>query len=131
MIHLALALTSSLVTATSAGVAPSPMSGNGHNVTFDGRLFIAAHGNGWNAMVLRPELVTPTDTFVDMSNAFSEPTLIQPNESCENALAICEENADDVPYACDDAGNRNDAGGFACYDVVVIDSNACGTEIGR
>src|SRR5687767_8387603 len=49
-----------LIAATSAGVSPSPMGGNGHNVTFDGRVFIVARGDGWNAMVLRPERAVPT-----------------------------------------------------------------------
>ena len=38
----------------------SPMAGNGHNVTFDGRVFIVSQGpldatGGWFAMVFRPE----------------------------------------------------------------------------
>ena len=32
------------------------MGGNGHNVSFDGRLFIAAR-NGWEATLLRPERI--------------------------------------------------------------------------
>jgi hypothetical protein len=112
--------------ATSSGVAPSPMGGNGHNVTFDGRVFVVAQGDGWNLRVLRPERVNNTGAFPDVSDAFTPPTLIQPVEQCENALALCEPSADDTPYACDEDGNRG--GPFACYDLVVIDSNACGVE---
>ena len=46
----ALALTFALApaahAATSSGAVASPMGGNGHNVTFDGRLFLVAHGDG-------------------------------------------------------------------------------------
>ncbi len=112
--------------ATSPGAAPSPMGGNGHNVSFDGRVFVVAGGDGWSLRVLRPENVVNTGAFVDVGNAFSPPVLIQPAESCENAIALCEESAADTPYACNGNGDRDGAGGFACYDFVVFDSNACG-----
>ncbi|HEY4219742.1 MAG TPA: hypothetical protein VGO62_00335, partial [Myxococcota bacterium] len=111
---------------TSAGVAPSPMGGNGHSLTFDGRVFIVAEGDGWELRVLRPELVTTSNGFTDVSNAFSPSVLIQPAEQCENALALCHEDAAAVPYACGDDGNATADGPFACYDLVVFDSNACG-----
>ena len=39
----------------------SPLGGNGHNVTFDGRLFVLTTGMGWEARLLRPERVTMPD----------------------------------------------------------------------
>lgn len=110
--------------ATSAGVSTSPLSGNGHNVTFDGRIFVVARSDGWNLMTFRPERVESSGGWPDVSAAFSDPVLIQPLEACENALALCEPDADDTPYSCDDAGAPG--GAYACYDLVVIDSNACG-----
>jgi hypothetical protein len=122
----AILLSTSTWAATSPGAAPSPLGGNGHNVTFDGRVFVVAGGDGWSMRVLRPQNDVDTGAFVDVGNAFSPPALIQPTESGENAVALCEEDAADVPYACNDAGDRDGAGAFACYDLVVFDSNACG-----
>ena len=115
--------------ATASGASPSPFGGNGHNVSFDGRIFIAARGDGWNAQVLRPGLVSRDGAgWPDVAAAFSDSRLIQPTESCENAIAICEPDAASTPYACNDAGAADLAGAFACYDVVVFDSNACVPE---
>src|SRR5690606_25183393 len=87
---LALAALPSLAT-TSAGVASSPMGGNGHNVTFDGRVFIVTMANGWNLRVLRPERVAMTEGYPDLQQgAFTEPVLIQPTEASENALSFCD-----------------------------------------
>jgi hypothetical protein len=128
MVGALFSLSGPAAAATSSGAAPSPMSGNGHNVSFDGRLFVTARGDGWNLLVLRPERVGTAPgiagEIADVSAAFSEPVLIQPEEQCENALALCEANADDTPYACDEAGARG--GPFACYELRVFDSNACG-----
>ena len=122
-----------LITATSSGAVTSPLGGNGHNETFDGRVFVVAEADGWNLRVLRPERVVAAGgsapAFPDVSDAFSPTTLIQPVEQCENALALCEENAADTPYSCDEDGNRG--GSFACYELTVIDSNACGTDVNR
>ena len=34
------------------------MGGNGHNLSFDGRLFLVRDGAGWKAQLLRPEAAT-------------------------------------------------------------------------
>ncbi len=106
------------------------MAGNGHNVSFDGRIFVVRRGNddpsgGWFLMVLRPERITYRAGGVPVltEGAFSEPAQVQPFASGENALALCEADADDTPYACDEAGDRA-AGPYACYDFFVLDSNA-------
>lgn len=115
---------------SSSPAVASPMAGNGHNVTFDGRVFIVSQGpldptGGWFMMVFRPELVRyAAGGVVDlMQGAFTAPVQVQPSMSVENALAICEADADNTPYPCDDAGNPG-AGPFACYDLFVIDSDA-------
>lgn len=108
----------------------SPMGGNGHNVSFDGRIFIARNGpdgptGGWFLRVLRPERVTYRAGGIPvLDDAFSAPVLIQPVENGENALAICEPDAASTPYRCDDAGDPAAGGPYDCYDLVVIDSNA-------
>ncbi|MBX3246502.1 MAG: hypothetical protein KF901_04900 [Myxococcales bacterium] len=108
----------------------SPMSGNGHNVSFDGRLFIVRSGpdapsGGWFLRVLRPERVTYRAGGVPvLADAFSPPVLIQPFANGENALAICEENAASTPYRCDAGGAASAGGAYACYDLVILDSNA-------
>jgi MYXO-CTERM domain-containing protein len=104
---------------------PSPMGGNGHNVSFDGRLFIVRTGPGWEARLLRPERITrDASGFPDVSDAFAPPVLIQTPDDEENALAICETDAASTPYRCDAGGSASAGGAFACYDVWVIDSNA-------
>jgi hypothetical protein len=117
--------------ATSTRTSFSPMEGNGHNVSFDGRLFIVRRGpdsasGGWFAMILRPENVTAHgDGFPRMDQgAFSTPTLIQPFEAGENALAICEPDGGRAPYPCDEAGDESAAGPYACYELRIIDSDA-------
>jgi hypothetical protein len=119
--------------ATGSPDVPTPLGGNGHNVSFDGRIFIVRQGaddasGGWFLYVLRPERVhyAPGGVPVLTDGAFSPPGHVQPVEYGENALAICEENADSTPYRCDDAGNRTDGGAFECYDFVIIDSDASG-----
>lgn len=114
---------------SSSPAVGSPMAGNGHNVTFDGRVFIVSQGpldptGGWFMMTFRPENVRyAAGGVVDlMQGAFTAPVQVQPSMSVENALAICEADANNTPYACDDAGNPG--GPFACYDLFVIDSDA-------
>src|SRR5688572_13781250 len=46
------------VAATSTRSVPSSLGGNGHNASFDGRLFIVRTGPGWQAYMLRPEAIT-------------------------------------------------------------------------
>ena len=114
---------------SSSPAAASPMAGNGHNVTFDGRVFIVSQGpldptGGWFMMVFRPEHTRyAAGGVLDlMQGAFTPPVQVQPSMNTENALAICEADADNTPYACDDAGNPG--GPLACYDLRVIDSDA-------
>jgi hypothetical protein len=120
--------------ARAAGGSPastSPMAGNGHNVSFDGRVFVVTQGpadptGGWFAMVLRPENIRylPGARLDLAQGAFTAPVQIQPWENGENALALCETNADATPYACDEAGNADPNGVYDCYDFWVLDSNA-------
>lgn len=116
--------------ATGSATTPSPLAGNGHNVSFDGRVFIVRRGAGWELMVLRPERVTygPGGLPRVDTGAFSDGALIQEDVNGENALAICEEDAADTPYPCDEAGNRAAGGPYACYDLVIVDSNALGGQ---
>ena len=44
--------------ATSTASVPSVFGGNGHNASFDGRLYLIRTGPGWQAFVLRPEALT-------------------------------------------------------------------------
>ena len=108
-----------------AQAVPSPLGGNGHNVSFDGRLFIVRTGPGWEARLLRPERITrDASGFPNVSDAFSPPVLIQAPDNEENALAICESDSARAPYRCDASGAETAGGAFACYDVWIIDSNA-------
>jgi len=124
-------ITPDLQAASSSGASPSPMAGNGHNINFDGRILIVTQGptdasGGWFLYVFRPQNVRyKPGGLVDLEQgAFSERAQIQPWENGENALAICESNADNTPYPCDDAGNPDMNGAYSCYDFWILDSNA-------
>ena len=106
--------------------AGSPFGGNGHNVSFDGRLMIVAQGNGWNAYVFRPENVAyDVAGFPNVNaGAFSPNHALAASANGENALAICEPDADSTPFRCDLGGAPNAAGNYDCYDIYVFDSNA-------
>lgn len=112
---------------TSTRSVPSAFGGNGHNISFDGRLLLARDGSGWIARLVRPEAATfLEDGLPDaMGPLISESTLIFGNpEVLENALAICEDDPARAPYACDAEGNASDGGPFDCYDVWIVDSDA-------
>ena len=117
--------------ATSSKTNSSPLAGNGHNVSFDGRIYVIRRGQddpsgGWFASVLRPERVQyDSDGFPDLNHgAFSAFTMIQPFEAGENALALCEVNSDRAPYRCDIDGNDDVGAAHDCYDFWVLESNA-------
>lgn len=119
---LAFALSAHAFAATAPKAVNSPFGGNGHNVTFDGRLMIARTGPGWEATVFKPESVQSSNGFPDVSGAFAPNVLVQPEQSNENALALCEETPQ--PSRCDQGGNANGNGAYDCYNLVVIDSDA-------
>src|SRR5258706_8329151 len=126
MRHLSLSLslfvTASALAATSPRAVGSPMGGNGHNVSFDGRLFITAR-NGWEANLLRPEHVVMTNGFPDVSQgAFSGFVNLNASMGNENGIAMCEESQQ--PTRCNQDGSANANGGYACYREVIIDSDA-------
>ena len=111
--------------ATSTRSVTSTFGGNGHNASFDGRLFIVRTGPGWQAYVLRPEATTYEGDGLPAATGamWSGPLEIVSGEpNGENALAICEPDPARAPYACD--ASNNPGGPFACYDVWVFDSDA-------
>jgi MYXO-CTERM domain-containing protein len=114
--------------ATSTASVPSVFGGNGHNASFDGRLYLIRTGPGWQAFVLRPEALTlrPDGLPDATAGLWSSPLQVVAGEpNGENALAICEPDPARAPYACDASGNPG--GPFACYDVWVLDSDAVRT----
>ena len=113
--------------ATSSSSVPSNFGGNGHNASFDGRLFIVRTGPGWQVYILRPEAVTyRPDGMPDAQGAMWSPAMqiVDGEPNGENALAICEADHTRAPYACDANNAPNAAGPFACYDVWLFDSDA-------
>jgi hypothetical protein len=118
----ALVVPSLVLAATSPFEVPSPMGGNGHNVTFDGRLFIVRTTPGWEIRLLRPEAVTVAGGVPNLGAAFAAPVLIQGDVNNENALALCEETPQ--PSRCSADGSADANGSHACYELVVIDSDA-------
>jgi hypothetical protein len=109
---------------------PSSFGGNGHNISFDGRLFMVRDSQGWGARMLRPEAVTyRPDGLPDASGPMWSARVVMlstpnPADLLENALAICEPDPSKAPYSCDEAGNASGAGPYDCYDVWILDSDA-------
>src|SRR5687768_4049030 len=123
LVFLAASLPFTAFAATSSRSIPSPFGGNGHNVTFDGRLFIARTGTGWEASLFRPQGVAYAgDGLPIVDGAFSNRALINSSPSGENALAICEPTPQ--PFKCNLAGAADANGAYECYDLVLFDSNA-------
>ncbi|MBI4820312.1 MAG: LamG domain-containing protein [Deltaproteobacteria bacterium] len=131
-----LLLPSVALAAESARSVASPMGGNGHNVSFDGRVFVVTRGSvdgvGWHASAFRPEAVG-RDAFgyPDVSAAFSDFIMVQRDDNAENALALCEPDAARAPFACNETGETDQAGPYACYDFAVFDSDALNPDANR
>lgn len=121
-----LALATAGHAATSTRSVPSTFNGNGHNESFDGRLFLTRDATGWVAYVLRPEAVTYAGGLPNATGPMwsAKTSLIAGPDIHENALAICEPDHAKAGYACDASGAASAAGPFDCYDVQVIDSDA-------
>ncbi|MCA9672344.1 MAG: LamG domain-containing protein [Myxococcales bacterium] len=105
----------------------SAFSGNGHNASFDGRIYIVRDHQGWRVMVLRPEAATyRSDGLPDAAGPLWSPRfdLLMGTTIVENALAICEPDRARAPYRCNDAGAAAAQGAYHCYDFWLIDSDA-------
>ncbi|MBA3396265.1 MAG: LamG domain-containing protein [Deltaproteobacteria bacterium] len=127
VVMLALVHGTSAVAATSSPSVPSAFGGNGHNASFDGRLYIVRTAPGWQVQLLRPEGITyRPDGYPDALGPIWSPPLqiVDGEPNGENALAICEPDATRAPYACDAASSPSATGPFACYDVQILDSDA-------
>jgi MYXO-CTERM domain-containing protein len=126
-IVLGLAWAAPAAAVTSSRSVPSAFDGNGHNISFDGRLLLVRDAQGWQARLLRPEGATfHDDGLPDAAGPLVSPRVLifGDPEIHENALAICESNPARAPYACDAAGNDNAAGPYDCYDLWILDSDA-------
>jgi hypothetical protein len=127
LLTLAPLLTAVAVAATSSPSITSQFGGNGHNASFDGRLYIVRTAPGWYAYVLRPEGITYLPGGMpDATGPLWSPSLelVAGEPNGENALGICEPDPARAPYACDANDNPSASGPFACYDVWIIDSDA-------
>jgi hypothetical protein len=120
-------LAGTALAATSSPSVPSQFGGNGHNASFDGRLFVVRTGPGWQVYLLRPEAITYLGNGLpDATGPMWSPSLqiVNGEPNGENALAICEPDPAKAPYACDANNAANAAGPFGCYDVWLVDSDA-------
>lgn len=112
---------------TSTRSVPSAFGGNGHNISFDGRLLIVRDSAGWQAQLLRPEAATfHDDGLPDATGPLLSPRalIFGDGSSVENALAICEVEPSEAPYACDATGTPSAAGPYDCYALWILDSDA-------
>lgn len=112
---------------TSSRSVPSAFGGNGHNISFDGRLLLVRDGSGWQAQLLRPEATTYLpDGLPDATGPMLSPRfhVFGAPDGTENALALCEPDANQAPYTCDESGAASASGPYDCYDVWLLDSDA-------
>ncbi len=112
---------------TSSRSVPSAFGGNGHNISFDGRLLLVRDSAGWQAQLVRPEATTYlADGLPDAQGPMLSPRvhIFGAPDGTENALAICEPDASQAPFSCDAAGNASAGGPFDCYDFWLVDSDA-------
>ncbi|NVJ60245.1 MAG: c-type cytochrome [Gammaproteobacteria bacterium] len=101
--------------------------GNGHSVSWDGRVYVVKRTQGWFAQVLRPENITKNQQGIpSFSNgAFSSRFLMLANEDAPelqvNWLAIVIDPAAGLenPYPSDSAGNYSESGNFETYKALV------------
>jgi len=115
---------------TSTDSVESVFGGNGHNASFDGRVYMVRDAQGWGVRILRPEATTylPSGLPNAQGPMWSARTTflstVPPGDLVENALALCEPDSARAPFACDDDGNTNAGGPYDCYDFWVLDSDA-------
>jgi hypothetical protein len=106
---------------------PSNFGGNGHNMSFDGRLVMFRETPGWSVRLLRPEATTyREDGLPDAEGPMWSPkvSVLSGPDLGENALVICEPDAGRAPFACDEDGDPSAAGPYDCYDLFILDSDA-------
>lgn len=126
-IVVGLAASGPALAVTSTRSVPSAFGGNGHNISFDGRLLLVRDSAGWQAQLVRPEAATFLgDGLPDATGPLLSPRahVFGVAEGTENALAICETDPARAPYTCDAAGAADAAGAYDCYDVWIVSSDA-------
>ncbi|MEQ9324873.1 MAG: LamG domain-containing protein, partial [Polyangiaceae bacterium] len=119
------ATTGDAVAVTSTESVPSAFGGNGHNISFDGRLLLVRDSFGWQAQLVRPEAITfLPNGLPDAQGPLMSPRVhvLGDGNMVENALAICEPDPAQAPFACDEAGDPG--GPYDCYDLSILYSDA-------
>ncbi|MCH9685049.1 MAG: hypothetical protein K0V04_26670 [Deltaproteobacteria bacterium] len=110
------------------------MNGNGHSVTWDGRIVVvrrAPNGDGaWFASVFRPESIgLGGDGLPDFSDAWSDKIVLESDDDDpdlgHNWLAITPdpEFGTDNPYTSDDSGSPSPGGDHETYKALVYSTN--------
>ncbi|NVK89532.1 MAG: hypothetical protein HWE13_15445, partial [Gammaproteobacteria bacterium] len=105
----------------------TPFGGNGHSVSWDGRVYIVKRTQGWYAQVLRPENIVKTSSgLVDFNQgAFSERYLMMANENAPElqvnwlAIVIDPSFGEQNPYPSNRNGDYQQEGTFATYKALV------------
>ncbi|MCO7223440.1 cytochrome c peroxidase [Pleionea sp. CnH1-48] len=101
--------------------------GNGHSVTWDGRVFVRKRSQGWFATAFRPEnIVRSNDGTVDFKRgAFGRDLLMQANEDAPDmqmnwlAIVIDPSETRENPYPSDANGNYSFNGTHRTYKALV------------
>lgn len=117
-----------------AVVIETPFQGNGHSVSWDGRLYLVTNTGGWYLRVLRPENITRNAAGTPNFNnsAFSTRVCYEhdgDSTRCtsnlngafdHNWVAIVRNTAfDRNPYPSDVAGNADDNGAYLTYEAFI------------
>lgn len=117
-------------------ISLGPSHGGGAFVWQDGRLVLDTRAplDEMSVQMFRPENViqrVPGALRFDAS-AFSDEVLFRRAEGTRkfNSAALCSPAPSEMPFRCDAAGTRSEAGPFACYDLYLFRTEAhdtCGT----
>ncbi|NVJ60249.1 MAG: DUF5011 domain-containing protein [Gammaproteobacteria bacterium] len=108
-------------------VTDTNFNGNGHSVTWDGRLFVVKRSQGWFAAAFRPErIVRNNDGTVDFTQgAFGSTLLMLANEDAPDmqvnwlAIVIDPTETRENPYPSDARGNYLANGTYRTYKALV------------
>ena len=104
------------------------LSGNGHSVTWDGRLYVRATSSGWQATAFRPERIVrnPDGTVSFNQGAFGGSTTLESIDEApeihHNWLAIVPDPTinGDNPYSSDALGTYDPDGDHHTYEAVIF-----------
>jgi len=114
-----------------AAVIETPFQGNGHSVSWDGRVYVVTNTGGWYLRVLRPQNITQNaDGTPDFDTAFSSRICYEHDGDSTRCLTelngdyahnwvalVRNTDHDENPFPSDNAGNPDANGDYLTYEA--------------